>query len=88
MSRRRFAKLGYIAIAPEMFARQGDVSKMTDIGEILSKVVAKVPDEQVFADVQSTFSCFLRLQWGWWHHYRGKYYPNLRFHSMTTLWLS
>ena len=51
---RRFAKLGYYAIAPEMFARQGDVSKMTDIGEILSKVVAKVPDNQVFADLDAT----------------------------------
>jgi len=28
---RRFAKLGYLAIAPEMFARQGDVSQITDI---------------------------------------------------------
>lgn len=53
---RRFAKLGYMAIAPEMFARQGDVSKMTDIGEILSKVVAKVPDEQVFADLDATLT--------------------------------
>ncbi len=51
---RRFAKLGYYAIAPEMFARQGDVSNMTDIGEILSKVVAKVPDNQVFADLDAT----------------------------------
>ena len=40
---RRFAKLGYYAIAPELYARQGDVSKMTDIGAILSTVVAKVP---------------------------------------------
>ncbi len=51
---RRYAKLGYLAIAPELFARQGDVSKMTDIGEILSKVVSKVPDEQVFSDLDAT----------------------------------
>ena len=51
---RRFAKLGYLAIAPELFGRQGDVSKMTDIGEILSKVVSKVPDTQVFADLDAT----------------------------------
>jgi carboxymethylenebutenolidase len=51
---RRFAKLGYYAIAPELFARQGDVSKMTDIGSILSTVVAKVPDAQVNADVDAT----------------------------------
>ena len=48
---RRFAKLGYYAIAPEMYARQGDVSKMADIGTILSTVVAKVPDAQVNADL-------------------------------------
>ena len=53
---RRFAKLGYLAIAPEMFTRQGDVSTMTDIGEILSKVVAKVPDEQVFSDLDATLA--------------------------------
>lgn len=50
---RRFAKLGYYAIAPEMFARQGDVSKMTDIGAILSEVVAKVPDAQVCSDLDA-----------------------------------
>src|SRR5712691_6504099 len=38
---RRFAKLGYMAIAPELYARQGDVSKITDFGEIISKVVSK-----------------------------------------------
>ena len=51
---RRYAKLGYCAIAPELFARQGDVSKMTDIGQILSTVVAKVPDAQVNADLDAT----------------------------------
>jgi carboxymethylenebutenolidase len=53
---RRFAKLGYYAIAPELFARQGDVSKMTDIGEILSSVVAKVPDDQVMSDLDATLA--------------------------------
>ncbi len=51
---RRFAKLGYLAIAPELFARQGDVSKLTDIREIISKVVSKVPDAQVMADLDAT----------------------------------
>ncbi len=50
---RRFAKLGYYAIAPEMFARQGDVSKMTDIGAIISTVVSKVPDAQVTGDLDA-----------------------------------
>jgi carboxymethylenebutenolidase len=53
---RRYAKLGYFAIAPEMFVRQGDVSRMTDINEILTKVVSKVPDEQVFADLDATIA--------------------------------
>ncbi len=51
---RRYAKLGYYAIAPELLARQGDVSKMTDIGEILSQVIAKVPDAQVMSDLDAT----------------------------------
>src|SRR5947209_15989891 len=51
---RRFAKLGYLAVAPELFARQGDVSKLTDIKDILSKVVSKVPDEQVMSDLDAT----------------------------------
>src|SRR5262245_32321000 len=53
---RRFAKLGYLAVAPELYARQGDVSQLTDINEILQKVVSKVPDEQVLIDLDSTVS--------------------------------
>ena len=51
---RRLAKAGYLAVAPELYARQGDVSKMTDIQEVISKVVSKVPDEQVLSDLDST----------------------------------
>jgi len=51
---RRFAKLGYLAIAPEMFARQGDVSKISDTQQIISKVVSKVPDAQVMSDLDAT----------------------------------
>ena len=50
---RRFAKLGHMAIAPEMFARQGDVSKLTDIPAIVSTVVSKVPDAQVMSDLDA-----------------------------------
>jgi carboxymethylenebutenolidase len=50
---RRFAKLGYFAIAPELFARQGDVSKMTEIPKIVSEVVSKVPDSQVMSDLDA-----------------------------------
>jgi len=51
---RRFAKLGYLAIAPELYARQGDVSQIADINEIITKVVAKVPDAQVMSDLDAT----------------------------------
>src|SRR3984957_7103843 len=37
---RRFAKLGYFAVAPALYSREGDVSGMSDIQEIISKVVA------------------------------------------------
>jgi carboxymethylenebutenolidase len=51
---RRFAKAGFCAVAPELYARQADVSKMQDIPEIM-KVVAKVPDAQVMADLDATW---------------------------------
>lgn len=49
---RRFAKLGYWAIAVELFARQGDVSKLTEIDDI-RKVVSQVPDAQVLSDLDA-----------------------------------
>jgi len=51
---RRLAKSGYFAVAPELYARQGDVSRLKDIQEILSTVVAKVPDAQVMSDLDAT----------------------------------
>ena len=51
---RRFAKLGYLAVAPELYARQGDVSKIADIRDIVGKIVAKVPDDQVMSDLDAT----------------------------------
>jgi carboxymethylenebutenolidase len=53
---RRLAKLGYLAIAPELYARQGDVSKIIDIKEVISKVVSKVPDPQVLSDLDATIA--------------------------------
>jgi carboxymethylenebutenolidase len=50
---RRFAKLGHLAVAPELFARQGDVSKIGDVQEIVSTVVSKVPDAQVMSDLDA-----------------------------------
>lgn len=51
---RRLAKLGYLAVAPELYARQGDVSQISNFQEIISKVVSKVPDAQVMADLDAT----------------------------------
>jgi carboxymethylenebutenolidase len=50
---RRFAKLGALAVAPELYARQGDVSKITNIRDIMP-IVSKVPDAQVMADLDAT----------------------------------
>ena len=48
---RRFAKAGYLAIAPELYARQGDPSKYGEIAKLQAEVVSKVPDAQVMADL-------------------------------------
>jgi len=50
---RRFAKAGYFAVAPALYARQGDVSQMSNIDDIL-KVVAKVPEAEVASDLDAT----------------------------------
>ncbi len=50
---RRFAKLGYLAIAPEFFARAGDPNMYGTIAEILTNIVAKTPDSQVLNDLQA-----------------------------------
>jgi carboxymethylenebutenolidase len=50
---RRFAKLGYCAVAPELYARQGDVSKISDWKQIFAEVVSKVPDAQVMSDLDA-----------------------------------
>jgi carboxymethylenebutenolidase len=51
---RRFAKAGYLAIAPELFARQGDASKYADIPTLIRELVSKVPDAQVMSDLDAT----------------------------------
>jgi carboxymethylenebutenolidase len=47
----RFAKAGYLAIAPELYARQGDPSQYAEMAKLISEVVSKVPDAQVMADL-------------------------------------
>jgi len=48
---RRFAKAGYLAIAPELYARQGDPTKYGEIAKLIAEVVNKVPDAQVMGDL-------------------------------------
>lgn len=50
---RRLAKLGYAAVAVEIYARLADLSKMDDAGEIVRRVVPRAPDAQVMSDSDS-----------------------------------
>ncbi|HEX2530388.1 MAG TPA: dienelactone hydrolase family protein [Burkholderiaceae bacterium] len=50
---RRFAKQGYMALAPELFVRQGDPASYGTIAELMKEVIAKVPDEQVMGDLDA-----------------------------------
>jgi carboxymethylenebutenolidase len=51
---RRFAKGGYLAVATEYYARIGDLSKMTEVKQIITEVISKAPDEQYISDLDST----------------------------------
>jgi len=51
---RRFAKLGYHAIAPELFVRQGDARSYPDVPTLVRELIAKVPDDQVMGDLDAT----------------------------------
>ncbi len=51
---RRLARQGYLAVAPELYARQGDPSKYAAIADLIGNVVSKVPDAQVAGDLDAT----------------------------------
>ena len=51
---RRLAKAGYLAVAPELYARIGDLSKMTDVSAIIRDVISKAPDDQLLRDLDAT----------------------------------
>ncbi|MCJ2121984.1 dienelactone hydrolase family protein [Methylobacterium sp. J-077] len=51
---RRLAKAGYCAVAPELYARQGDLSTMTDPKVIIRDVISKTPDAQWIGDLDAT----------------------------------
>ena len=50
---RRFARLGYLAIAPELFVRQGDAKAIADIDTLFATTISKVPDAQVASDLDA-----------------------------------
>ncbi|WP_066268649.1 dienelactone hydrolase family protein [Hydrogenophaga palleronii] len=50
---RRFAKAGYLAIAPELFERQGDAQSYGEMAKLIAEVISKVPDEQVLGDLDA-----------------------------------
>lgn len=50
---RRFAKEGYLAIAPELFVRQGDAGAYGEIAKLMAEVISKVPDAQVMGDLDA-----------------------------------
>ena len=50
---RRLARAGYLAIAPDLFRRQGDPGKIASVAEILNTVISKVPDAQVMGDLDA-----------------------------------
>ena len=51
---RRLAHAGYLAIAPELFVRQGDAQSYGELSKLMSEVIAKVPDAQVMGDLDAT----------------------------------
>lgn len=53
---RRFAKLGFMAVAPALYARQGEVKDLKDPREINRQVYSKIPDTQSMPDIDSTLA--------------------------------
>ncbi|HEY9096734.1 MAG TPA: dienelactone hydrolase family protein [Hydrogenophaga sp.] len=51
---RRFAHQGYMALAPELFIRQGDAQGYGEIAKLIAEVISKVPDAQVMGDLDAT----------------------------------
>ena len=50
---RRFAQAGYLAIAPELFVRQGDPNEYGELAKLQTELIAKVPDSQVMGDLDA-----------------------------------
>lgn len=50
---RRFARQGYLALAPELFVRQGDPAMVANIADLMRDIVSKTPDAQVMGDLDA-----------------------------------
>jgi carboxymethylenebutenolidase len=50
---RRLAKLGYVAVAPEIYFREGDITKVTDMSQLFGQFISKAPDDRVLADLDA-----------------------------------
>ncbi|MGO4379289.1 dienelactone hydrolase family protein [Pseudoduganella sp. RAF53_2] len=51
---RRFAKQGYLALAPDLFVRHGDPQKEPAIADLIKNIISKTPDSEVLADLDVT----------------------------------
>jgi carboxymethylenebutenolidase len=52
---RRLAKLGYVAIAPDLFVRHGDPAPLVDV-TLIRNIVGAATDAEVMNDIQATSS--------------------------------
>ncbi|MYN03549.1 carboxymethylenebutenolidase [Pseudoduganella sp. DS3] len=50
---RRFAKAGYLALAPDLFVRQGDPAREPSVAELMKNIISRTPDAQVMADLDA-----------------------------------
>lgn len=51
---RRFAKAGYLAVSPDLYARYGDATKIADFKILIDTIVRKAVDESVLSDLDAT----------------------------------
>jgi carboxymethylenebutenolidase len=51
---RRFAKQGYLALAPDLFVRQGDATRQPTQADLMKNIIAKTPDNEVLGDLDAT----------------------------------
>ena len=53
---RRLAQQGYLAIAPDLYRRVGDPAEIAEVGELIEKIVSKVPDDTVLSDLDAVLA--------------------------------